>query len=320
MTEAHKKHLRLGLKILLTVALLALIFNYFSFTEMLEVLKRTSLVLFGSATLVFFAVMWLQSLRWRILMLIPNSQKPGLHTFFAYTAIGYFANMFLPSSIGGDVVKTLALGRSMGKTAESVSATLIARLQGVSSLLLFFWAVAIVRKGDFGNAAIIIPIMILCTILIGGINLLMLLKQKPEILTRYNKLNSLFRALYLYSAEPGVYYRAFGLSLINQFLMVLMSWLIYISVGVPLSLADMLLYVPVFFILTLIPLTIFNIGVKEGLSIWLFTTIPGVLAVDCLAANFLGYVLAILSAMVGGAYLWFMPSVKSKLQKEPKTP
>ncbi|HSQ41836.1 MAG TPA: lysylphosphatidylglycerol synthase transmembrane domain-containing protein, partial [Fibrobacteraceae bacterium] len=83
--------------------------------------------------------MWTQASRWHRLIVEPPERKPPVRQVFRYTAIGYLFNLVLPTGFGGDVVKSIGLGREFQVMGSSVAAMAMARLLGSIALLFFFW-------------------------------------------------------------------------------------------------------------------------------------------------------------------------------------
>ena len=82
-------------------------------------------------------VMAIQANRWKGLS-VQGPEIP-FKTYYAYTAMGYFFNNLLPTGFGGDAVKSLAFGKKFNQTSQSVSAVLLARIQGLLAMFLCFF-------------------------------------------------------------------------------------------------------------------------------------------------------------------------------------
>ncbi|UCC38953.1 MAG: flippase-like domain-containing protein [Candidatus Aminicenantes bacterium] len=77
----------------------------------------------------------LTSLRWKILLAAQGAQVPFPRLFLSYFMASFF-NTFLPSTIGGDVVRAYDSTRITGKGPQSVMVVIIERLTGFVALVL----------------------------------------------------------------------------------------------------------------------------------------------------------------------------------------
>ena len=98
------------LRVFISVALIIILLYIMrdKYDQILAVLKNTSLPVFLLAVLAFVLAVTLASFR---LKLIINAQdmKIRFREAVSLTFIGYFFNNFLPTAIGGDVVKAYYL-------------------------------------------------------------------------------------------------------------------------------------------------------------------------------------------------------------------
>ena len=77
----------------------------------------------------------LTSLRWKILLAAQGARISFPRLFLSYLMASFF-NTFLPSTIGGDVVRAYDSTRITGKGAQSVMVVIIERLTGFVALVL----------------------------------------------------------------------------------------------------------------------------------------------------------------------------------------
>lgn len=71
--------------------------------------------------------------KWR-LFLIRLGIDASFARLFRLYLVGYFVNLFMPSFIGGDVVRSISIGQGADRT-HSVSATVLERYTGVAAML-----------------------------------------------------------------------------------------------------------------------------------------------------------------------------------------
>lgn len=135
---APKKRLVKILKIVLTAALLAYVYHKIDLAALRGQLShlRTGwpwcvafLALLGLNTLV-------SSVKWAALLRADGIDLP-VRKLFASHLIGSFFNLFLPSSIGGDVYRIADVGRRSSRTANAAASILFDRLTGFLAIALY---------------------------------------------------------------------------------------------------------------------------------------------------------------------------------------
>ena len=105
----NKRLLKL-LQIIVTLVLLAVVFyqaGLFSNEgqqRFLNILKNASLGLLTLSVLVGISINLVSALKWYMLTR-AQALGAGYWRIFAYYLVGQFYNMFLPTSVGGDVVR-----------------------------------------------------------------------------------------------------------------------------------------------------------------------------------------------------------------------
>src|SRR3989338_4315128 len=99
------------IRIALSVALLIFVFSKIDIPATVAALKTADLKYIAAAGLVFLVCMAILLSRWfvfiKALDLSATPKSVVLHYFY-----GAFGNMFMPTAIGGDIIKTVGLCRN----------------------------------------------------------------------------------------------------------------------------------------------------------------------------------------------------------------
>ncbi len=138
MPRPAKSLLRL-VKIAVTVVLLVVVYRKIDVASLRGQLSllRAGWPWIALALLVLFPLNTLvSSLKWRALLRADGLSVP-VATLFASHLIGSFFNLFLPSSIGGDVYRIADIGRRTGQTANTTASILFDRLTGFLAIALY---------------------------------------------------------------------------------------------------------------------------------------------------------------------------------------
>jgi len=64
------------------------------------------------------------AIRWHILLSVIGSQIP-IARLYGWYCIGMFFNLFLPTAMGGDVVRIFKFGKYTGRTFEGAATVLV---------------------------------------------------------------------------------------------------------------------------------------------------------------------------------------------------
>lgn len=198
----------------------------------------------------------------------------GYWRIFAYYVVGQFYNMFLPTSVGGDVVRSYELGKFSGRQADAMASVFVERYTGVVVLLLFAALAVIAQLSRFGVDYVVISLSLfgIGLVLIGWLVLdqraYRLLREKvvgviPVSTTIFTKLDSLLSAVDAYRNQPA----AIMFALINSvffYLIAVVNVLITAWVfDVNVTLIHMLLATPIIMVIMNLPISFGNIGLME---------------------------------------------------------
>lgn len=303
---AKHPRIKLLLKILVSSVVMWLILGKMSMSEIFASFTHMN---YGYGLAIFVLVvagMYLQSERWRRLVLLPDAAKPSNYDFFRYTTIGFFFNLFLPTGFGGDAVRSLSLGRKFQMVGKSVASTIVARLLGLQTLILFmlvgslFLSVAI--------PAHIVRVIQTCGIaflFVSGMlwflifNRTLISDKRMEMLS--HKVPML-ASLMEYRSFPRLFAIAFFDSMLLQVVILATNWLMFLALDLPMPFVCIVTIFPMVTLATMIPISFFGIGLREWAALSLYTYIPGISNSSIMAALMLGYGYMLLQAFAGMAF------------------
>ncbi len=127
------KPLKALLRLVLSLAVLAIVFEIVGGERILEALRSVRWLPWLSALCGFLVLHLASAIKWRYFLSLSGAQIPLKPTFRCYSA-GLFGNLCLPSLVGGDVLRAgLAMRHTKEKEAVVLS-TVIERLSDVAAL------------------------------------------------------------------------------------------------------------------------------------------------------------------------------------------
>src|SRR5574342_537265 len=135
MPDSKRKNNILSLfgRLAFSAALLAFLFSKIDTKQTFELLKTADMGVFWFAFGIFFVVHLIMLSRW-LVIIRALELKVAAWNVIRYFFIGLFGNLFLPSSIGGDVIKILGLCQYSDQKPRVVASVLLDRLSGFVSI------------------------------------------------------------------------------------------------------------------------------------------------------------------------------------------
>ena len=212
------------------------------------------------------------AISYRLKMLLGGQKiKLSMNNAVYLTFIGYFFNSFLPTAIGGDIVKAHYTSKKTNNKAASYAAVLADRIFGFVSTvfiaiigLFYIWKdfhkrfISIVEALVNKNTEWVIVATLI--FLIGAI----LLLKKSKILAKVKgSFLKLYFAIKLYLNNPYLMIKVFVLSLLLQGLSILSIYFFVLSLHGKISLVKMFIIMPVIWTISMIPVSLNGLGIRE---------------------------------------------------------
>jgi uncharacterized protein (TIRG00374 family) len=102
--------------------------------SVLSALRGVSAGDLAALAIVSFLLILVSVIKWRLFLSRLGIQAT-IQRLFSLYLLGYFVNLLMPSVLGGDVVRSMYVGKEVDK-ARSVSATLLERYTGLVAMLV----------------------------------------------------------------------------------------------------------------------------------------------------------------------------------------
>jgi uncharacterized membrane protein YbhN (UPF0104 family) len=263
-------------KLVVSVALLAFLFSRIDTARLWTTARHASMPWLVAALVVYGMNMLASTWRWRLLLHAQDVRLPD-RTLLGSFLVANFFNNFLPSNIGGDVIrirdtagpahsKTLAttivlVDRGLGLMGlvliSALGATVAADLHGSGASPIWpswLWALFLVA------AAIAAPVMYAPE---GFGRLLQpLTVVHPEwVGTRIDKLTA---ALSRFREHPGALAGCFSGALFVQGLMVVFYLAVVYALKIPITPSDLAVVVPLSLVVQMLPVSVNGLGLREA--------------------------------------------------------
>src|SRR3970040_3035733 len=103
----------------------------------------------------------------------------------------------------------------------------------------------------------------------------------------------------LYTGEPVVLLKAFGVSFIIQFMSITIFYLISKGLDMTVSIGYFFLFVPIAVTISMIPISLSGLGLREGAFVYLFTKV-GATDAQALTVSLVYFAAMVLLGLIGG--------------------
>ncbi|HVO09968.1 MAG TPA: lysylphosphatidylglycerol synthase transmembrane domain-containing protein [Vicinamibacteria bacterium] len=298
-------------KIGVSVALLTYLLSTTDLEAIEQRVRTADLLDLLAAILSYCAMLALATWRWQLLLHGLGRSAP-LGRLTASYLIATFFNNFLPSNIGGDIVRVRDGSRVTGSTTASLAVVGIDRILGFGALYLlaaaaFLLAPPVVR-GLAGARAVLLGLALVFAVLAyvffmpGTAGRLMQVSRLAMIGWARDKFETAQEAVHTYRERVAVIWAAGAASLAVQALAVLYYLAVARALGIPLPAGAAFLMVPLCTLLQALPVSFNGWGLREGLFALYFAQL-GLPRPAALAFSLVGAGLMVLLSL-SGAVVW----------------
>jgi len=300
--------LRWGLKIAVTVLLMAFLLRRISLAELESLLRGMDRVLLATAVAVFFVSNVAGWLQWHVLLRAADVSLKRRASFRFYF-VGLFFNNFLPANIGGDVVKVLDVARLGVDPYRVIAVTLLDRLLGVFSLCLLAALADLVLIAETPTPYLAyLLVFVACMIPALGFyffrplgNALRRAVVKLRLFAIDRRASSVLNHLSPFKGQRQLLAQLVAFSTVIQALRVVTHVLVGMALGIHVDatiLCQFFVFIPLLSLAMIPPITINGLGIREGLGIVLFAA-AGIGRTDAFAMEFLTFVVSVAVSLVG---------------------
>jgi uncharacterized membrane protein YbhN (UPF0104 family) len=256
----------------------------------------------GSLAVYTLAVV-LSTVRWAQVLQaldIPSEMPPLL----SHTLAGMFVSNFLPSTVGGDVLRVTRLSAANGQRQTSVASVVVERLTGFL-VLPFITLVALIGNPTLlhlGRASRLSLTLALGTL--AALVAIVLLVSSPNVGERFAGRSWLgfVAAVHLglgrLRRDPTSAIAVFVSALAYQLTMVAGAWMAGHAMGLQVGWSAMMAFIPIVAIAQVLPFSVSGLGLREGALVLLLVPL-GVSSGQAVAFGLLLYGINMAVSLLG---------------------
>lgn len=265
------------------------------------------------AALALYLLMILVS-AWRWKQLLDAQQVPATfkHLTASYLVASFFNN-FLPSNIGGDVIRIADTAVAAGSKTRAATIVLFDRGIGLIGLVLVA-ALGATIATELGDQEPFDPLWLWIGLGAGSLAISFTL-MKPGIIGKIltplrvfhkewvdERITQLLESLEKFAARPSALVRCLLGSIVVQIILVWFYAAIAHAMGVPVPTVHLAVLIPMSFIVQMLPLSVNGFGVREAIFGLYFAKL-GLPKESAIALSFLGAALIMVFSVSGAVVM-----------------
>ncbi len=277
------------IKIAISVILIVILFHKIDLHQLKETISKVGLAEFILLCFFYLFAQFISSIRWKLVIKSFGKDEDFLFLFKLYL-MGMFANLFLPSIIGGDTIKGYILSKRIG-IRQSISSIFLERYNGLVALLLLSLFSVLLFFNLFGLRIVLAVISINIFAFIS-VYMLKFIKHE-KVLLFYNDI-----ALFHKSRE---FYIVSILSLLIQIINILIYAYVGYLVNLNINIAYYFAFIPIITLISFLPISFNGIGVREFSFAYLFKY-AGIMPAQAVSLSLIVFFVSVACSLIGGVF------------------
>ncbi len=273
------KRLKFGFQLLCTIVLFAMLLHAVSWSLLLVQLRAADAGLLLVAFVMGLSGVVVSAYQWQSLLHAEHIHM-DLSRLINLYLVGIAFNHFLPTGMGGDVVKSYYVGQEGNNYAGSASAVLMSRVTGFFGMLLISVPVVMIQHASF-KRVLILAFMVSCLVMcvaMGGIFLLV--RLLPKFSSHWRKGRALTWSLKIGTTLRSSIARPRTICVAALFGMLfhMTAALNYYSLANALHITTVpvtfyLVAVPFVSLVSFLPISFNGFGLRESAVVYIFSTL-----------------------------------------------
>ncbi len=297
--------LRFGISAVLLVLLFKV--NHIDLLLLVQDIKSANKWLLLAALAVYFLIYYLGILRWQML-LKASGINVTWRKLVSVCSGGIFFSIFLPSTIGGDLVRIADLAGQTKKIKEVIATVFLDRLSGYIGLVLIILPALLLGRNLVLDKVVFSSVSVIIGVLVAGL-LVLFNKNIYSRITGFlsapgagkikETIKNIHQEIHVVRHQKKVVILNLAISFLIQLIIPVSAYLIGLSLGIRINFVYFLIFLPIIGAITLLPVAIGGLGLREGLFVVYFAK-AGVVKQLALAMSLLSFSFALFYGAIGG--------------------
>jgi uncharacterized protein (TIRG00374 family) len=281
-----------------------------SLDEVVAAIRDINKVYFAVSFALIATGYFLLSLRLKVIM-AAQRLKIKMGQAISWTLIGQFFSNFLPTAVGGDLVKAFYAASITGKKPQCFASVVFDRMLGTFTLILMLLLAYLFVK-DVPHDKSITTFLIVVTAASAAVIAILFSRRIARRIPLLNKtlrrfkleekMKTLYGIIYNYKKHPRLIVNAILISIALQAVMFSAIYMIIRGMGWHVPIKTVLMFMPIISTVSMAP-SINGLGVREGTFVLLFG--PLMTKEAAFAMSLLYYLLVLVISLIGGGVYLF---------------
>ncbi|MEI8344944.1 MAG: lysylphosphatidylglycerol synthase transmembrane domain-containing protein [Candidatus Omnitrophota bacterium] len=275
------------------------------FSRIVGVIRNADKALIILSVVIYLSTVIVLAKRLQII-LASSKIRVSLSDTIQLTFVGNFFNNFLPTAVGGDLVKAMCAARITKEPVQSFTSVLMDRIFGLFTFVLIpSVTILFLAKGldPWVSVTIysILAVSILCFFIMFNRGVARRLGFVEKLLSYKNiggKIRKIYDELHIFKDRKAVVVQSMALSIVGQSVCIFVLYLMSVAMGADRdSLIHFFILVPVVHLISMTP-SLGGLGIRENAYIVFLKNTIGVDRAAALSILYLG--LLFLMSLIGG--------------------
>lgn len=302
-----KRILSIFLRISISVALLIFLFNRVDKKSLFEIIQHADKSILFWAFFVFFFNYLFCLVRWIMLLNAVDIHLPLSRVIISFSG-GIFFNLFLPSAIGGDLMRSIDLAAHTKKPREIVATVILDRISGFVGLVILIFSSLAIGWDLVQDRTVLLSVFIIMLLL----SIILLILFNNSIYSAINKLltnpnagrirkaiKSLHEEMHVFRHKKAEVVKNLFVSVLIQANTPLTFYLIALSIGLKIKIVYFFIFLPIVGAITMLPISLGGLGLRDAATIYFFAK-AGVSRDSAFAMSLLNFSFILVYGAIGG--------------------
>ncbi len=319
-----KKILTTLVKFFVSGGILYFLFSHMDMKLFFHDLRNVSPYVIIFVAVFFICLQAVSAYRWSIIL--HKDVDVPYRKLLAIYFIGMFFNNFLPTMVGGDIIKGLYLYKESKKGGVSVASIFMDRYSGFSALIIITSITLIMGFSLIKDTSL--PGFFF--LLVGGYTAASLIiwvgplhSWAMRILARIHfyginkKIDALYTTLMGYKGHKDILVKILLISFAVQAGVIVGYYIVARNLGIDVRLAYFFFFIPLATVFSMVPISVGGLGLREGAFVYLFTMV-GATKEQAISLSLIWFAVMVVVSMIGGVAFIKMGGYAKEIPKDAK--
>ena len=256
--------------------------------------------------LLFGTVQAISAYRWQAIL--AKDVNIGYMRLLSIYFIGMFFNNFMPTMVGGDIIKGYYLYKDTGRGDISLASIFMDRYSGLTALIVMT-AIALVLGWSLIEGTGLHSFLVLLIAGYTGVSLILwveyLHRWAMRVLARIHfyginrKIEEVYLMLMSYRSHRGILVRILICSAIVQPGVIIAYYVLSKGLGMTVPLGYFFLFIPLATVVSMLPVSLAGLGIREGAFVFLFAK-AGASKEEALTLSLMLFAIMAAVSLIGG--------------------